>query len=100
MSEIQELSKWMSREGRESAIEAMMPKLMAFNAKTSRGEMPQIMADLMPKCLETLLPKLSKRERVELAIQIVSVLVDKGSVRMSEEEKNEFVFKILDKIKC
>ena len=77
-----------------------MSKLMAFNAKTSRGEMPQIMADLMPKCLETLLPKLSKRERVELAIQIVSVLVDKGSVRMSEEEKNEFVFKILDKIKC
>jgi hypothetical protein len=99
MSEIQELSKWMSREGRESAIEAMMPKLMAFNAKNSRGEMPQIMADLMPKCLETLMPKLSKHERFDLALQIISVLVDKGTERMSEEEKKEFIFLIDSKIR-
>jgi len=99
MSEIQELSKWMSRERRESAIEAMMPKLMAFNAKTSRGEMPQIMADLMPKCLETLMPKLSKHERIDLALQIVSILVEKGSDRMSEEERKEFIFLIDSKIR-
>lgn len=99
MSEIQELSKWMSRERRDNAIEAMMPRLMAFNAKSSRGRMPQIMASLMPKCLETLLPKLSKKDRVGLALEMISILVDKGSVRMSEEEREEFVLQLVEQVR-
>jgi len=99
MSEIQEISKWMSRERRDNAIEAMMPRLMASNIKNSRGRMPQIMAELMPKCLETLLPKLSKEARVNFALQMISILVEKGSVRMSEGEKKEFIFKVLEQVR-
>ncbi|GJM14783.1 MAG: hypothetical protein DHS20C13_01100 [Thermodesulfobacteriota bacterium] len=99
MSEIQELSKWMSRERKDTAIEAMMPRLMASNIKTSRGRMPQIMASLMPKCLDTLLPKLSKEDRVEFALEMISILVDKGSVRMSEEEREEFVLQLVEQVR-
>ena len=99
MSEIQEISKWMSRERRDNAIEAMMPRLMASNIKNSRGRMPQIMAELMPKCLETLLPKLSKEDRVNFVLQMISILIEKGSVRMTEKERQEFVFKIAEQVR-
>ena len=99
MSELQEVSKWMTREKKDSAVEAMMPRLMALNIKTSRGRMPQIMASLMPKCLKTVLPKLSKEDRVEFALELISILVDEGSVRMSEEEREEFVFQLEEQIR-
>lgn len=100
MSEIQELSKWMSREKRDNVIEAMMPRLMASNIKTSRGRMPQIMASLMPQCLETLLPKLSKEDRIDFVLHMISILVEKGSVRMSEEEREEFVLQIVEQVRA
>ena len=99
MSEILELSKWMSKETKDNAIEAMVPRIMASTTKASRGRMPHIMAGLMPKCLETLLPKLSKQERVEFALQMISILVDKGSVRMSEEEREEFVSQLIEQVR-
>ena len=100
MSEIQEISKWTSRERRENAFEAMMPRILASTTKTSRGRMPQIMADLMPKCLKTVLPKLSKEERIEFALLMVSILVDKGSVRMSEEERDQFISQLVEQVKA
>lgn len=99
MSELQELSKWMTKEKRDSAIEAMMPKIMACTTKTSRGNMPHIMAEMMPKCLKTVLPKLSKEDRVDFALEMISILVDKGSVRMSEEEREEFVSQLVEQVK-
>ena len=99
MSELQEVSKWMTKEKRDSAIEAMMPKIMACTTKTSRGNMPHIMAEMMPKCLKTVLPKLSKEARVDFALEMISILVDKGSVRMSEEEREEFVSQLVEQVK-
>ncbi len=98
MSEIQELSKWMTKDKREDALVAMMPRIMAITTKASRGRMPQIMAELMPKCLKTLLPKLSKEDRVEFALLMISILVEKGSVRMSEEEREEFVSQLTEQV--
>ena len=99
MSEILEISKWTSRERTDNALEAMMPMLMATTVKANRGRMPQIMAELMPKCLETLLPNLSKKERMEFALQLVSIIVDKGTVRMSEEEREDFVSRLEKEIR-
>ena len=99
MSELQEISKWMTREKRDRAIEAMMPRIMACTTKTSRGNMPHIMAEMMPKCLKTILPKLSKEDRVEFVLEMISVLVDKGSVRMSEEEREEFVSQLVEQVR-
>ena len=99
MSEIQELSKWMTRERRDNALESMMPRLLAGSTKTSSGRMPQIMAGLMPKCLKTVLPKVSKEDRVEFALLMISILVEEGTVRMSEEEREEFVLQLVEQAK-
>ncbi|MEE8208609.1 MAG: hypothetical protein V3T88_06630 [Nitrosomonadaceae bacterium] len=99
MSELQEVSKWMTKEKRDSAIEAMMPRIMASTTKASRGNMPHIMAEMMPKCLKTVLQKLSKEDRVDFALEMISILVDKGSVRMSEEEREEFVSQLVEQVK-
>ena len=99
MSELQEVSKWMTKEKRDSAIEAMMPRIMASTTKASRGNMPLILAEMMPKCLKTVLPKLSKEDRVDFALEMISILVDKGSVRMSEEEREEFVSQLVEQVK-
>ncbi len=99
MSEFQELSKWMTREKKDRAIEAMMPRIMACTTKASRGNMPHILAEMMPKCLKTVLPKLSKEDRVEFVLEMTSILVDKGSVRMSEEEREEFVSQLVEQIR-
>jgi len=99
MSELQEVSKWMTKEKRDSAIEAMMPRIMACTTKASRGNMPLIMAEMMPKCLKTVLPKLSKEDRVNFALEMISILVDKGSVRMSEEEREKFVSQLVEQVK-
>ncbi len=99
MSELQEISKWMTKEKRDSAIEAMMPRIMASTTKASRGNMPHILAEMMPKCLKTVLPKLSKEDRVDFALEMISILADKGSVRMSEEEREEFVSQLVEQVK-
>ena len=99
MSELQEVSKWMTKEKRDSAIEAMMPRIMASATKASRGNMPHILAEMMPKCLKTVLPKLSKEDRVDFTLEMISILVDKGSVRMSEEEREEFVSQLVEQVK-
>lgn len=99
MSEIQELSKWMTNEVRDNDIDAMLPRIMASATKTSRGRMPLIMADLMPKCLETLLPGLSKENRVIFVLRMISILIDKGSVRMSDAEREEFIMQVIDQVR-
>ena len=99
MSELQEVSKWMTKEKRDSAIEAMMPRIMASTTKASQGNMPHILAEMMPKCLKTVLPKLSKEDRVDFALEMISILVDKGSVRMSKEEREEFVSQLVEQVK-
>ena len=98
MSEFQELSKWMTREKRDSAFEAMMPRIMACTTKASRGNMALIMAEMMPKCLRTVLPKLSKEDRVAFALELMSIIVDKGTVRMSEQEREDFVSQLAQQI--
>ena len=38
MSEFQELSKWMTRERKDRALEAMMPRIMASTTKSSQRQ--------------------------------------------------------------
>jgi hypothetical protein len=53
--------------------------------------MPQMMTKMMPQCLKMMLPKLSKEERGDFALRMVSTLMEQGSVGMSEEERNDFI---------
>jgi len=52
----------------------------------------------MPNCLNTMLPSLPKEERVDFVLNMITTLMEQGPVGMSEEEKNEFIAKILERV--
>ena len=50
---------------------------------------------MMPQCIKMVLPKMTKKKRIDFAMNIVSTLVEHGSSGLSEEEKRDFVSRII-----
>lgn len=78
----------------------MMPKMMSSNKETETPMMPQMMMTMMPKCLTMMLPEIPKEKRVDFVFNMVTTLMEKGRAGMSEEEKKDFVAKVVEKIKA
>ena len=97
----------------------MMPKMMmgmmghggAAGARSGRvrhkmgsfqGDQPpmmgRMMTQMMPGCVDMMLPSIPKEERSEFVLQMIGTLVEKGSVGMSEEEKSSLVARALERI--
>jgi len=53
---------------------------------------------LMPQCLHMMLPGVPKEERVDFVLNMITALMEHGSAGMTEEEKSEFVAKVLEKV--
>ena len=60
--------------------------------------MPHMMTHMMPHCLNMMLPSVPKEERVDFVLNMVTSLMEQGSAGMSDEEKNEFVAKVLERV--
>ena len=60
--------------------------------------MPRMMTQMMPHCLNIMLPSVPKGERVDFVLNMITTLMEQGAAGMSEEEKNEFVAKVLEKV--
>jgi len=60
--------------------------------------MPQMMIEMMPKCLNMMLPKVSRENRIDFVLKMVSTLTEQGSQGFSDEEKKYFVVKIIEKV--
>jgi hypothetical protein len=60
--------------------------------------MPHMMTHMMPHCVNVMLPSVPKEERVEFVLHMVSCLMEQGSAGMSDEEKNEFVAKVIERV--
>lgn len=84
----------------------MMPKMMMDMMGGGEGEggmmgmMPKMMMDMMPQCLSAMLPNLAKETRIDFVLKLVAILVEQGSVGMSSEEKEDFVAKVIQKVKA
>ena len=85
------------REG-EAGMEGMMAQMKS--ACGGEGGMSAMMTEMMPKCLGMMLSKMSEEKRVEFALKMVTTLVVQGCAGMSEEEKEDFVAKVLDKVRA
>lgn len=81
----------MSNEGKENMME-MMSKMM-------RGDKPGMMMDMMPKCLGMMVQNMQKNDRIAFTLKIVGDLVGQTCVGMSDEEKKDFVAKLVEKVK-
>src|SRR5512136_1514064 len=60
--------------------------------------MGHMMTQMMPGCVDMMLPGIPKEERTEFVLQMISTLMEKGSVGMSEEEKSSLVARALERI--
>lgn len=75
---------------------------MGMMGGSQQGEMqmmPHMMLEMMPACLKTMLPSFPKEKRVDFVLNMVTVLVEQGSVGMSDEEKADLVAKVIEKVK-
>ena len=76
----------------------MMSQMMGSAQQAESPMMPNMMTQMMPHCLNMMLPNVPKEERVEFVLDMVAKLIEQGSVGMTDEEKDEFMAKILAKI--
>jgi hypothetical protein len=60
--------------------------------------MPQMMMEMMPHCLTMMLPHLSKDTRKAFTLQMVATLMEQSCADMSEEEKQQFVAQVMEKV--
>lgn len=96
MTEGVDMTQMMSR-----MMEGMMRKMST--AGVGQGEagmpmMPQMMIEMMPKCLEMLLPRVPKEKRTDFVSTMVATLMEQGCAGMSGEEKRDFKAKVLEKL--
>lgn len=86
------------KDKRESGMMGMMSKMMGSCEEMDSTMMSQMMTETMPKCLDMMLPAIPKEERKGFVVKMVTILAEKGSVGMSDEEKKEFVAKIVESV--
>ncbi len=68
----------------------MMPKMMEGGKE---GGIP-----MMPQCVKVVFPNMPKEKRIDFVLEMVTTLVEQGSVGMSENEKKDFVAKMIEKV--
>lgn len=61
--------------------------------------MSHMMTEMMPYCLEMMLPNVTKEKRIDFVLNMVNTLVEKGSAGMSAEEKEDFLTELEKRIK-
>ena len=76
----------------------MMSQMMSGGQGKGTPMMPRMMTQMMPQCLNMMLPGVPKEERVDFVLNMITALMEQGSAGMSEEEKSEFVAKVLEKV--
>jgi hypothetical protein len=72
----------------------MMSRMMGGGEGKETTMMPRMMMEMMPICIEMMLPSMPKEKRVNFVMKMAAILREQGSVGMSDEEKKEFVTEI------
>jgi hypothetical protein len=82
-----------------SGMMGMMSRMMGGGQGAGTPMMmPHMMTHMMPHCVNMMLPSIPKEERVDFVLNMVTRLMEQGSAGMSDEEKNEFVAKVLERV--
>ena len=77
----------------------MMSKMMERCKQMGVQMMPEMMMEMMPKCQGMMFPNMPKEKRIDFTLKMVATLKEQGYVGMSEEEKKEFLAKVIEKVK-
>ncbi len=82
----------------EGGMMGMMSKMMEGGKEGEMPMMPKMMMGMMPQCVKIMLPNMPKEKRLDFVLEMVTTLVEQGSVGMSENEKKDFVAKMIEKV--
>ncbi len=88
----------MGHGGRPGPRPARAPHAMGGHHPDAPPMMGHMMTQMMPGCVDMMLPGMPKEERSEFVLQMISTLMEKGTVGMSEEEKSSLVARALERI--
>lgn len=92
----------------------MMPKMMMAmmggakhesgmpggDGQTPGTMMPHMMSEMMPHCLGAMLPNMPKESRTDFILKLIDVEMKTGSAGLTEDEKRNFVARVLEKVKA
>ncbi len=84
----------------EGGMMGMMSQMMGGSKEREMPAMPQMMTEMMPHCLKMILPDMPKEKRIDFVLKMVTALMEDGCVGMSEEEKKNFLAKVVEKVKA
>jgi hypothetical protein len=73
--------------------------MMGMMSKMMQGDKPEMMMEMMPKCLGMMLQNMQKKDRIAFTLKIVSALMEQTRIGMSEEETKDLMAKLIEKIK-
>ena len=79
----------------QGGMMVMMSKMTGGGKETEMPMMPQMMMQMMPQCLRMMLPNVANERRVDFVSQMIDTLMEQGCAGMSEEEKKDFVAKVV-----
>ncbi len=85
--------------GEQEGMMGMMSGMMGGDC--TAGAMPpmaQMMTQMMPHCLEMMLPQIPKESRIDFALKLVKSIIDNGANGMTAEEKKAFKQSLMEVI--
>jgi hypothetical protein len=78
----------------------MMSQMKAGGREKEASMMPQMMMEMMPKCLEMMLPNVPAEKKIDFVLKMVTSLVEHGGAGMSENEKKDFISNVIAQVKA
>ena len=88
----------MSMMGGDEGKGGMMDKMMGGGQGAEMPMMPQMMMGMMPQCLKIMLPNMPKEKRIDFVLEIVTTLMEHSCADISDEEKEDRVAKMIEKV--
>ena len=82
----------------EGEASCCMPEMAAGEQGQGMSGMPQMMMHMMPHCLEMMLTQVEKDQRKEFTLQMVATLMEQCCGDMSEEEKQNFIAEVVERV--
>jgi hypothetical protein len=73
--------------------------MIGFMSKMMQGDKPEMMTEMMTNCLGMMLQNMQKKNRITFTLKIVGDLVEQTCVGMSDEERKDFMAKVVEKVK-
>ena len=82
-------------DGGPAKMQEMMSKMKQGGPEQHTAQMPEMMLKMMmPHCIGMMLPTIDQDKRGEVATTILTAIVEKGSVGMSDEQRHSFLKKL------